>query len=44
MEQWLVMLVAIAIVCFVFPPALGFFMGMGVMVGATYVVYKLLGG
>lgn len=44
MDEWLVLLGAIAIVCLVCPPILGFFMGVGAMVAATYVVYKILGG
>ena len=44
MENWLVMLAAMAIVCVIYPPVLGVFIGIGIMAGATYIVFKLLGG
>lgn len=44
MENWMVMGGAILLVCLLFPPFLGFVVGMGAMMLATYAVYKILGG
>jgi hypothetical protein len=44
MNRWAVMLGAIALVCMIYPPMLGLFLGMGFVMGMTFVVYKLLGG
>lgn len=44
MEEWLVMGGAVLLVCLIYPPFLGFIMGMGSIMLATYVVFKLLGG
>jgi uncharacterized membrane protein len=44
MKDWLILLAAIAIVCAIYPPVLGLFLGISAMMTATYVVYKLIGG
>lgn len=43
MESWLVMLVALIIVCALCPPLLGFIMGAGAVMIATVVIGKFLG-
>jgi hypothetical protein len=35
---------AVFLLCVFYPPLLGFVFGVSVVMGATFVVYKLLGG
>lgn len=44
MEEWMVMGGAMLLICLFYPPFLGFIMGMGFMMLATYIVFKIIGG
>lgn len=44
MERWLILAATIVIVCAIYPPVLGIFLGMGAYAAIYYVIYKALGG
>lgn len=44
MEEWMVMGGALFVICLVYPPLLGFVIGVGGVMLATVVIHKLLGG
>lgn len=44
MEEWLVMLAAVAVVCVICPPVLGFVIGIATVMALMLVFTKLLGG
>jgi hypothetical protein len=44
MEQWLVMGAVVLVICIVHPPFLGAVIGVGGIMLATVLLYKLVGG
>lgn len=44
MENWMVLGGAALLICLLYPPFLGFMMGIGAIVVLTFIITKMIGG
>lgn len=44
MNDWSKFGLAVGLCCLLFPPMLGFVLGVGIFVGIWYLIFQLLGG